>query len=99
MCDARRPCFLTLAPCSMPSVAIGTMNAAWPREPSSRSVWAMTTWTSAMPPLVAQAFWPLSVHVSEAASYLAVVRMLETSEPALGSEAQKAATLMSSAVP
>ena len=52
-----------------------------------------------MPPLVAHAFWPLSVQVSEASSYLAVVRMFETSEPALGSEAQNAATFTSSAVP
>ena len=52
-----------------------------------------------MPPLVAHAFWPLSTHSSLASSYLAVVRIAETSEPASGSEAQKAATLGSSAVP
>ncbi len=52
-----------------------------------------------MPPLVAQAFWPLSTHSSLASSYLAVVRIAETSEPASGSEAQKAATLGSSGVP
>ena len=40
------------------------MNAACPREPSSRSTEAITTWTSAMPPFVAQAFWPLITHSS-----------------------------------
>ncbi len=40
------------------------MNAAWPREPSSRSTEAITTWTSAIPPLVAHAFWPLITHSS-----------------------------------
>ena len=93
MCEARRPCFLTLAPCSQPGVPGGITKAAWPREPSSRSTEAITTWTLAMPPLVAQAFWPLSTHSSLASSYLAVVRIAETSEPASGSEAQKAAEL------
>ena len=73
--------------------------AAWPREPSSRSTEAITTWTSAMPPLVAHAFWPLRTHSSLASSYLAVVRIAETSEPASGSDEQKAATFGSSAVP
>ena len=97
VCEARMPCFLTFAPCSQPFVPGGMTKAAWPREPSSRSTEAITTWTSAMPPLVAQAFWPLSTHSSLASSYLAVVRIAETSEPASGSEAQKAATLGSSA--
>ena len=97
--EARRPCFLTLAPCSQPFVPGGITKAAWPRERSSRSTEAMTTWTSAMPPLVAQAFWPLSTHSSLASSYLALVRIAETSEPASGSEAQKEATLGSSALP
>ncbi len=52
-----------------------------------------------MPPLVAQAFCPFSTHSSFASSYLAVVRIADTSEPASGSEAQKAATLTSSALP
>ena len=99
VCEARRPCFLTFAPCSQPFVPGGMTKAAWPREPSSRSTEAITTWTSAMPPLVAQAFWPLRTHSSLASSYLAVVRIAETSEPASGSDAQKAATLGSSAVP
>ena len=75
---------------------IGTMNAAWPREPSSGSTVAITTWTSAMPPLVAHAFWPLMTHSPAASSNLARVRTPETSEPAFGSEAQNAATLTSS---
>ncbi len=78
---------------------IGTTNAAWPLEPSSGSTVAITTCTSAMPPLVAHAFWPLSTHSPVASSNFARVRTPETSEPALGSEAQKAATLMSLAVP
>ena len=52
-----------------------------------------------MPPLVAHAFWPLSTHSSVASSYLARVRSEDTSEPALGSETQKAATLGSDSVP
>ena len=99
VCEARRPCFLTLAPCSQPLVPGGMTKAAWPREPSSRSTEAITTWTLAMPPLVAQAFWPLITHSSLASSYLAVVRIAETSEPASGSEAQKAPSLTSSGVP
>ena len=75
VCEARMPCFLTLAPCSQPLVPGGMTKAAWPREPSSRSTEAITTWTSAMPPLVAQAFWPLRTHSSLASSYLAVVRI------------------------
>ena len=99
VCEARRPCFLTFVPCEMPGVSIGITNAAWPREPSSGSTVAMTTWTSAMPPLVAHAFWPLMTQVSVASSYFARVRTPETSEPAFGSLAQNAATLTSSAVP
>ena len=99
VCDARRPCFLTFAPIDRPGVSGGMTNAAWPREPSSRSTDATTTWTSAMPPLVAHAFWPLRTHSSLASSYLASVRSDETSEPASGSETQNAATLGSSWVP
>ena len=99
MCEARIPCFLTFAPCSSPSVPGGTMKAAWPREPSSRSTEAITTCTSAIPPLVAHAFWPLITHSSVASSYFALVRIAETSEPASGSDEQKAATFGSSAVP
>ena len=58
------PCFFTLAPCSRPLVPGGMTKAAWPREPSSRSTEAITTWTFAIPPLVAQAFWPLITHSS-----------------------------------
>ena len=68
------PCFFTLAPCSQPFVFGGMMKPAWPREPSSRSTEAITTWTLAMPPLVAQAFCPLMTHSSFASSYFAVVR-------------------------
>ncbi len=52
-----------------------------------------------MPPLVAQAFWPLSTHSSLASSYLARVRSEDTSEPASGSETQNEPTWGSSAVP
>ena len=99
VCEARRPCFFTFAPCSQPGVPGGITKAAWPREPSSRSTEAITTWTLAMPPLVAHAFWPFRTHSSLASSYLAVVRTAETSEPASGSEAQNAATCGSSSVP
>ena len=90
----------TFAPCEMPCASlIGTMKAAWPREPSSRSTVATTTWMSAMPPFVAQAFWPFRTHSPAAASNRALVRSALTSEPAFGSEEQKAATLTSSGVP
>ncbi len=52
-----------------------------------------------MPPLVAHAFWPFRTHSSVASSYLAVVRIAETSEPASGSDEQNAATFGSSGVP
>ena len=99
MWEARRPCFFTFAPCSQPLVPGGMTKAACPREPSSRSTEAITTWTAAIPPLVAQAFWPLITHSSVASSYLALVRIAETSEPASGSEEQKAPTAGSSGVP
>ncbi len=53
---------------------------------------ATTTWTRAMPPLVIHALVPLSTHSSVASRYRALVRMAATSEPASGSEEQKAAT-------
>lgn len=76
-------------------VAGGTMKEACPLEPSSGSTTATTTWTLAMPPLVAQVLVPLSTHSSLASSYTARVRMEATSEPASGSEEQKAATFTS----
>ena len=90
------PCFLTLVPISRPLVPGGMTNAAWPRAPSSGSTEATTTCTAAMPPFVAQAFWPLSTHSSLASSYFARVRSDDTSEPASGSETQKAPTFGSS---
>ena len=52
-----------------------------------------------MPPLVAQVFVPLSTHSSAASSKTARVLMLPTSEPASGSDEQKAATLTSFSSP
>ena len=75
------------------------MNAAWPRAPSSRSTDATITCTLAMPPLVAQAFWPFRTHSSLASSYFAVVRSEDTSEPASGSDTQNEPTFTSSGVP
>ena len=46
----------------------GMTKAACPRPRSSRSTEATTTWTPAIPPLVAHAFWPLSTHSSVASS-------------------------------
>lgn len=93
------PCFLNFWPWDSPGVAGGTMKEAWPLEPRSGSTTATTTWTLAMPPLVAQVLVPLSTHSSLASSYTARVRMEATSEPASGSEEQKAATLTSLASP
>ncbi len=99
VCEARMPCFLNFCPWDRPSVPGGTMKEACPLEPSSGSTTATTTWTLAMPPLVAQVFVPLSTHSSLASSYTARVRMEATSEPASGSEEQNAATLTSFASP
>ena len=97
VCEARMPCFLTLVPISRPFVPGGMTNAAWPRDLSSLSTEATTTCTLAMPPLVAHAFCPFSTHSSLASSYLACVRSADTSEPASGSETQKAPSFGSSA--
>ena len=66
---------------------------ACPRVRSSGSTTAVTTCTSAMPPLVAHVLVPLSTHSSVASSYTARVRIAPTSEPASGSEEQKARDL------
>ena len=44
------------------------MNDAWPRLPNSGYTEATTMCTSAMPPLVAHVFVPLSTHSSVASS-------------------------------
>jgi hypothetical protein len=54
VCEARMPCFLNFWPWERPGVPGGTMKEAWPLEPSSGSTTATTTWTLAMPPLVAR---------------------------------------------
>ena len=53
--------------------------------------------TAAMPPLVANTFWPFRTHSSP--SRFAVVRRALTSEPASGSVTQNDATAGSSGVP
>ena len=65
---ARIPCFLYFWPWLRPGVPGGTMNEAWPLEPSSGSTTPTTTWMSAMPPLVIQALVPFSTHSSVASS-------------------------------
>jgi hypothetical protein len=97
VCDARMPCFLTFAPCEIPGVSIGTTKPAWPRAPSAGSTVAMMTWTSAMPPLVAHAFWPLRTHSPVASSYLAregkrlggqaALQTFEATRPSVGAQA------------
>ncbi len=52
-----------------------------------------------MPPFVAHAFWPLMTHSDVRSSKTARVRIADTSEPAPGSDEQKAATRTSSGVP
>ncbi len=99
VCEARMPCFLNFWPWESPEVPGGTMNEAWPRAPRAGSTVATMTCTSAMPPLVAQVLVPVSTHSSVASWYTARVRSAETSEPASGSEEQKAASLTSSGVP
>ena len=68
VCDARMPCLRNFWPCRKPGVFGGMMNVACPRVPSSGYTDATTMCTSAMPPLVAQVFVPLSTHSSVASS-------------------------------
>lgn len=68
VCEARMPCFLNFWPWERPGVSGGTMKEAWPLEPMSGSTTATTTWTLAMPPLVAQVLVPLRTHSSLASS-------------------------------
>ena len=75
------------------------MKLAWPRPRSSGSTVATTTCTAAMPPLVIHALVPFSNHSSLASSYTARVRSDETSDPASGSDTQKAPSWMLSGVP
>ncbi len=77
----------------------GTTKLAWPRALSSGSTTAVTTCTSAMPPLVAHVLVPLMTHSSFASSYVARVRIAPTSLPASGSEEQNAASLRSPGEP
>lgn len=77
------PCFLNFCPWESPGVSGGTMNEACPLDPSSGSTTATTTWTLAMPPLVAQVLVPFSTHSSLAWSYTARVRIEATSELAV----------------
>ena len=93
VCEARMPCLWNFWPWLSPLVPGGTTKLAWPRVRSSGSTTAVTTWTSAMPPLVAQVLVPLRTHSSLASSYVARVRIAPTSEPASGSEEQNAAEL------
>ena len=93
------PCLWNFWPWLSPLVPGGTTNDAWPRVRSSGSTTAVTTWTSAMPPLVAQVLVPLMTHSSVASSYTARVRIAPTSEPASGSEEQKAPSLRSPGAP
>ena len=62
------PIFWNFWPCESPAVPGGTMKLAWPRDPSSGSTEATTTWMSAMPPLVIQVLVPLRTHSSLASS-------------------------------
>ncbi len=91
------PSFASFLPCRSPGLPGPTMNAACPRWPSSGSTVATTTWTSAMPPLVMNTFWPFSTQASP--SRRAVVRRAETSEPAPDSVTHSAPRAGRSAVP
>ena len=57
--EARMPCLWNFWPWLSPFVPGGTTKLAWPRVRRSGSTTAVTTWTSAMPPLVAQVLVPL----------------------------------------
>ena len=85
------------APAPGPGVPPGTMNNAWPRWPSSSSTTALTTWTSAIPPLPIHILWPS--RIQSLPSRRAVVRRFRTSLPPSGSEIASAASLRSPGVP
>ncbi len=93
------PCLANFWPWLSPLVPGGTTKLAWPRARSSGSTTAVTTWMSAMPPLVAQVLVPLMTHSSLASSYVARVRIAPTSLPASGSEEQNDAVLRSPGEP
>ena len=93
------PCLANFWPWLSPLVPGGTTKLAWPRVRSSGSTTAVTTWTSAMPPFVAQVLVPLSTHSSFASSYVARVRIAPTSLPASGSEEQNAPSFRSPGEP
>jgi len=97
VCEARMPIFFSFLPMRRPLVPGGTTKLAWPRVPSSGSTAATTTWTSAMPPLVMNIFWPLITH----SPFLRMARVFieETSEPASGSVTQNAPSAGFSGVP
>ena len=58
------PCLRNFCPCAMPGVPGGTTKLACPRALSSGSTTAVTTWMSAIPPLVAHVLVPVSTHSS-----------------------------------
>ena len=93
------PCLWNFWPWLSPFVPGGTTKLACPRVRRSGSTTAVTTWTSARPPLVAQVLAPLRTHSSVASSYVARVRIAPTSEPASGSEEQNAPSLRSPGEP
>ena len=64
VCEARQPSLSSLRTSSSPACRPGTTNSAWPRWPSSGSTVALTTCTSAMPPLPIQILWPSSTQSS-----------------------------------
>ena len=97
VCEARQPSLSSLRNIVSPGVPLGTMNTPCPRWPASGSTVATTTWTSAIPPLPMNTFWPSITQSSP--SLRARVWIDRTSLPPLGSVTARAASLMSSAVP
>ena len=90
VCDARRPCFLTFVPCVRPGVPGGMTNAAWPREPSSRSTRGHDDVDARDAAVRGPGLLPVEDPLVLRLVVLAVVRRAETSEPASGSETQNA---------
>ncbi len=81
--DARSDILAVISGAEKPGVPVGTTKPRMPRAPSSRSVLAHTTATSATEPLVIHILAPLSTQSSP--SRRAVVRMPPGSEPKSGS--------------
>src|SRR5436309_16081284 len=85
---ARTPILSSTFPALRPGVSCSTTNARIPKYPRFLSTVAKTTCRSAIPPFVMKRFTPFRTHCFP--SFVAVVEMFATSDPASGSVRQRA---------